>query len=206
MINFNKDNYSTELEKLNSLLKNSTPVVSPYGKRIIKISGKEVSLEDITKKVWAVGLEHCNRNLDDLSLKDRINGVEITEKLRNFYDKTNEEIENSGWFKKILSKVRDLRFFIFPKICKISGFHAIPGFLLLPPGWSLGSLTGKNGSIEGYFRGYNINSFTQEFGNDIDSFSDRIIEGKDYNGKYTTVCARIEKIREKIQSNPSSSV
>lgn len=86
---------------------------------------------------------------DDLSLAERMDGVEIAKKLKNFYRITDTQIQNSNLLTRLLNWLREFCFV---------PYHTTR-FWFEERG-------------ERYFRGYNETEFFQQFGNAFDAMGD----------------------------------
>lgn len=135
----NKHNFAKELP---IALTRGQASVTSLGKRVITISGYKgsISLEEVAKRVLKASAKRCAD--DDYSPQERVAGLEIMGKLRDFYKVTDTQITQANWFTKLINFVRELT-------CNpyTPRFHTEDG-----------------GLMENYFRGYSLSKFTKEFG------------------------------------------
>src|SRR5260221_14105756 len=71
--------------------------VTFWGSRIVKVKGYtgSVSIDFIAAKINQTGRIRCNA--DDMTLEERLAGIEITRKIKNFYKFTDEQKKNSNF-------------------------------------------------------------------------------------------------------------
>lgn len=180
-------NFADKLSELNNLLINAQGDVSFWGARVITVSGYEgsLSLDKIARKVLQAGGKRSDS--DDLTTEERIAGIEITEKLRNYYKITDNKITKANWFTRLINLIREFTLFSYtPR------FHTEP-----------------MGSTERYFRGYSEEKFVQEFGDSENSLgeysnSDGLFRHPCFDGllfgHQRRIMAREECIREKLSN------
>lgn len=138
---FNNLNFSNELVGLNQILSNAQSNVTFWGKRVVTVAGYEgsISLDELARKVLGAGEQRSDS--DDLTTQERVAGIEIMNKLRNFYKVSDTKIAQRNCFTRLLNAIRE--FTLFPYTPR---FHT------------------EDGLMENYFRGYSESKFTQEFG------------------------------------------
>ena len=140
--------FSDKLVEVDQLLLNAKPSVSFWGQREVAIDGYEgsISVDELSRKILDVGEKRCKA--DDLTNRERVSGIEITKKMRNFYQITDDQISQRNWFTRLLNAVREFSFWPYtPR------FHAEMGFM------------------EDYFRAYSENRYIQEFGDEKDIYN-----------------------------------
>ena len=137
----NSLNIANELPAINNLLTSAQGSVSFWGKRVITFAGYEgcYSLDELARKVLRAGGQRSAS--DDLTTQERVAGIEIMNKLRNFYRVTDTKISKANLFTRLLNSIRE--FSLFPYTPR---FHT------------------EDGLMENYFRGYSKTRFIQEFG------------------------------------------
>lgn len=135
-------NFSIELVNVNQMLTNAQGNISFLGRREVKIAGYagSVSLDELARKVLCAAGDRSNS--DDLTTQERVAGIKIMYKLRNFYKITDSKINNKNFFTKLLNIIREFTLNVYT-----------PRFY-----------TEENGLMESYFRGYSQSRFIQEFG------------------------------------------
>ena len=134
-------NFSNELIGVNQILSNAQSNITFWGKRIVTVAGYEgsISLDELARKVLRAGGQRSDS--DDLTTQERVAGIEIMNKLRNFYQVSDTKIAQKNCFTRLLQKIREFTFFPYtPR------FHT------------------EDGLMENYFRGYSESKFAQEFG------------------------------------------
>jgi len=132
---------ANELPAVLQLLLISKGSVSFWGKRIITVDGYKGSfpLHALARKVLHAGYERCES--DDLTIQERIAGIQVMHRLRNFYQVTDHQIRQANWLTRLLNVIREFSFFPYtPR------FHT------------------EDGLMESYFRGYSEDKFVQDFG------------------------------------------
>lgn len=100
--------FLNELSEINNLLSSrGEATVSPGGTRLITISGYEgsIALDELSRKILSTSFR--NRSDDE-------NGIKFINSLINFYNITDEKIEQSNLVTKTLSKIRGFPFFDKP--------------------------------------------------------------------------------------------
>lgn len=132
---------ANELPAIHQLLIISQGSVSFWGKRLIKVDGYEGSfpLHALARKILYASYKRCES--DDLTLQERVAGIQVMHRLRNFYQVTDHQIRQANWLTRLLNLIREFSFFPYT-----SRFHT------------------EDGSMENYFRGYSEGKFVQEFG------------------------------------------
>lgn len=93
-------NFSTQLEAVKNTLIDTRPNVTFWGTRIIEkvevighvSTTSSVSLDEIAEKVARVARQRCDA--DDLSLQERIVGMDIVKQLRSYYQITDTSSKN----------------------------------------------------------------------------------------------------------------
>lgn len=103
----NSLNFSTQLKDVENLINASCTKTTFWGSRIIKINGftGSVYLDDIARKILKAGRERSDA--DDLTITERMSGMEIVKKLQKFYCDTDIKIQNSNLFTKFLNWIRE---------------------------------------------------------------------------------------------------
>ncbi|MFI0434465.1 MAG: hypothetical protein ACH350_01885 [Parachlamydiaceae bacterium] len=129
------------LPAIHTLLKNSQGSVSFWGNRVITVAGYEesLSLDELVTKMLSASRQRSD--LDDLTTQERVAGIEISDKLKNFYQLTDSKISQANWLTKLCNWVKEFTFFPYT-----------PRFYI------------EEGVMEREFRGYSENTFIQQFG------------------------------------------
>jgi hypothetical protein len=144
----NSLNFSTNLEVVKNLIDKAEAKTTFWGSRVIKVAGYtgSIYLDDLAKKIIDAGRQRCEA--DDLQPAERVAGIDIVKKLRNFYEVTDTQIRNSNFFTRFLNWLREFSFdpytirFYIEKI---------------------------GGTAEDNFRGYSDAKFLQQFGGAFDA-------------------------------------
>lgn len=105
----NSLNFSTQLEVVKNLLDSNAAHATTtfWGSRVVEVNGYtgSVYVDDIAKKILLASRERCDA--DDLTLAERISGVEIVNKLQQFYHDTDTEIQNASPITKFFNWIRE---------------------------------------------------------------------------------------------------
>ncbi|QZA58567.1 hypothetical protein [Candidatus Rhabdochlamydia porcellionis] len=135
-------NFSNELANINQMLSSAQSHVTFWGERVVTVVGYEgsTSLDKLLKKVLCSSGQRSY--FDDLSTQERIAGIEITNKLKSFYEITDVKISQKNRFTRFSNTVTEFMICSFPCPFHLDALHA----------------------VEGYFLGYSKDSFIQEFG------------------------------------------
>jgi|GEM_PF-2710987 len=134
-----------ELLATKILLANAHATLSCWGGRLVTVDGYEgsISVDELARKILCAASFRCTA--DDLTIQERVTGMEITNKLRHFYAVTDEAIANANWFTRLINKIRE---FI--------------------PSTTRFDIDVKGSWLEIYFQGYSKAKFIQEFGGEKD--------------------------------------
>ncbi len=133
---------SNNLLTVNNLLKKAEATVSFFGERVITVNGYEgsFSLDELASRV-ALASEKCLES-NDLTTEERVAGIDILYKIRNFYQVTDTKISETNCFTKLLNWIREFTFYPYtPR-----------------------HYTKEHGLTEQYFRAYSEDNFVKTFG------------------------------------------
>lgn len=102
------NSFINRLEDLNEFIGKASSKVSFWGSRVITVEGYAGSykLNDLSEKVLAIGRKFSEQ--DDMTLLERINGIEITKKLQSLYKQSDDELGKVNWFSRLLNWVSEL--------------------------------------------------------------------------------------------------
>lgn len=112
-------NFSTQLLDVRKLLDKAKVKTTFWGGRILEIDGftSSISLNEITRKILEAATERPNQSV--LTKKEKLAGLEIVQKLRNFYKDTDFELKKANFFTRFFVWIREsssytytLRFYI----------------------------------------------------------------------------------------------
>lgn len=108
----NAIHFPNQLVHIKTLMDTAEAKTTFWGGRIVEFKGSNdsVGLEFIAKKILEAGRQRCDA--DDLTVEERIAGVEIVRKLQDFYKITDTQIKHSNCFTRLLNWLRE--FHIFP--------------------------------------------------------------------------------------------
>ena len=102
-----------QLDELYDLLEYAQPDVTFWGDRVVTVAELAgfVFLDDIARRVDIA----CEGRMisDDLTPHERFTGIEIVQRLRNFYQITDDLIQHSNFLTKFLNWIRE--FFFIPR-------------------------------------------------------------------------------------------
>lgn len=118
--------------------------VTFWGSRVVKVKGYTgtVSIDFLAKKIYQAGRKRCNA--DNMTIEERLAGLETTKKIKNFYKITDDEKKNSNFFTRFLVWIREFTFNPYT-----TRFYL-------------------EDDAELQFRGFNREKFIQHFGNFFD--------------------------------------
>lgn len=103
--------FGAQLEQVNHLLANARATTTFWGSRLITIQGytDSVSLEMVAKKVLDAAYER--KRADNLTREERLIGIELVRKVKNFYVMTDQALQASSFFTRMLCWLREFSFF-----------------------------------------------------------------------------------------------
>lgn len=112
-------------ERLNA---DQAPRVTFWGTRFVKFDGQDVSLNNLICLICRISLAKIT---PVHTLEDRIAGIEIGRKLRNYYILTNEQIKNSNFITRFFAWIRERKISWIQKECIfLSSLSATSSLLL----------------------------------------------------------------------------
>lgn len=133
--------FATQLQDVNTLLYTAETKITFWGGRVLEsphYTGS-VSLDEIARRTLQAA---CQRSeSDDLTMEERVAGIEIVAKLRSFYRVSDTQICNSNFLTRLFNFIREFTF--NPYTLR---FYA------------------QDGLTESYFRGFSREKYKQEFG------------------------------------------
>lgn len=102
--------FSNQLNAVRNLIETAQAKTTFWGSRVVEVNGftGSVYLDSIVEKIQKAGKQRFDAH--DLSLAERIDGIEITKKLEHFYRITDTQIRNSNLFTKLLNWVQEFLF------------------------------------------------------------------------------------------------
>ncbi len=136
-----KIDFSTQLSTINDLLESAQSDITFWGERVVTVATYEgsFSLKTLASKISQASFKRCY--LDDLTTQERIVGIDLTNKLRVFYQVTDAKIAQTNSFQRFLNWAREFTFSPYtPR------FHI------------------EEGSVGDNFRSYSESRFLREFG------------------------------------------
>jgi hypothetical protein len=178
----NSLNFATQLNEVRDLLHTAQAKMTFWGCRVVTVNGfsGSVAVADIASKVLRASYKRCDD--DDLTLPERIAGIEIVKKINGFYFDTDTHIQHANSFTKCFSGIRE--------------------FSLTP--YTTRFFMGE--TAEGNFRAYSKAKFLQQFGGQFKRFDDHPASDGSF-GPPLRIVAREDRIREQLAkpapSNPA---
>lgn len=100
--------FATQLGAVRSALEGATTRITFWGTRVVEIRGNSYTLETLVGRVLEAGRKRCDA--DDLTLRERVDGIEIESKLKQFYQLTDAQIPHLNWLTWILIRIREFSF------------------------------------------------------------------------------------------------
>jgi len=145
----NSIDFAQQLAEVEALLQGAETKITFWGTRAVTVQGftSSFSLNKLLEKVQAAGRAH--READDLTPKERLSGIAISNSLQNFYDRTDTQVQNSNILTRILNYIREFSFFPYTQ-----RFYIEQEF------------------IEQKFRGYSEEKFFETFGGTPEKLED----------------------------------
>lgn len=141
-------NFSNQLATVKNLLDTAQVKTTFWGSRVVEVNGfsGSVYLDDVARKILTAGYQRSDA--DDLLPAERIAGVEIVRKLKDFYRVSDTQIQNSNFFTKFLNFIREFSFIPYTTRFYIEE------------------------TAEGNFRAYSEVKFLQQFGGAFNEIHD----------------------------------
>lgn len=169
-------NFTNELSEVNQLLSKAAGKITFWGGRVITLPGYKgcVSLDTLVSRINETANKRSKA--DDLTNQERIDGIEISKKLRKFYDVTDSKLSKRNCFTRLLNWIRE--------------------FPIYPYGVRFDL---EDGMTDKLFKGYKESKFLQEFGGGVkNSWGDyKNSDGRFYSPVFRII-ARESDIREKL--------
>lgn len=106
-------NFAAQLQEVNTFLDTAQTRITFWGGRVLESTENysgSVYLDDIAKKTTQAAARRMEA--DNLTMQERQSGVEIVEKLRNFYEVSDTQVSDRNWFTRLLTWIRE--FHVFP--------------------------------------------------------------------------------------------
>jgi hypothetical protein len=102
-----KKDLSYDIIQTKELIHECHARVTFWGGRVIEAKGKRgsVSLDFMSSRVHAAACDRSHK--DDLTLEERIAGLEIVKKLLDFYKETDDQIKTRNFFTRLLLRIRE---------------------------------------------------------------------------------------------------
>lgn len=102
--------FSRQLLEVKNLVDTAEVKTTFWGSRVVEIKGftESVYLEELAEKIVSAGRKRSDD--DDLLLAERIHGIEIVAKIKDFYLVTDEKIRNSNFLTRLLNWLREFSF------------------------------------------------------------------------------------------------
>lgn len=119
-VRLNSLNFSTQLQEVKDLLDTAQTRVNFWGTRVVELPGDDgcfcgcvcndgsVSLDSLAGRVLNIARQRCEA--DDLQPAERIAGMDIVRALRNFYQVTDAQTNDSNFFTRFLVWIREFNF------------------------------------------------------------------------------------------------
>ena len=169
----NSLNFSNQLAAVKNLVDTAQVMTTFWGNRVVEINGftGSVYLDDIARKILTASYQRSDA--DDLSPPERIAGVEIVRKLRDFYRISDTQIQNSNFFTRLLNFIQEFS---------------------LTPYTTRFYLDEEIGPGERNFRAYSEAKFLQQFGGAFTSMRDHPASDG-FFGPPLRIVAREDRIR-----------
>lgn len=97
---------SSNLSEIKEMLDKSKVKVTFWGSRVVEVQGftGSIYLDDLAIKITEAG--HKRSETDDLSLKERIAGITIVNKVKRFYTDSDSQMEEANFFTRCINAVR----------------------------------------------------------------------------------------------------
>lgn len=167
--------FSTQLSTINDLLESAQPDVTFWGERVVTVATYEgsFSLKTLASKISQAALKRCFS--DDLTTEERVAGIDLTNKLKAFYQVTDTKIAQTNRFQRFLNWARE--FTLSPYTPR---FHI------------------EEGSVEGNFRSYSEFRFSQKFGEVKSDDPSKQYENSDGSSWLLLLTAEESSIRAKL--------
>ncbi len=137
--------FTKELVHVKDLLASAEATVSFWGTRVINLPNYEgrISLDELVRKVYAAAIQREKAN--DMTVEERLAGIDIVYKLRDFYTSTDEKIRTANLFTSLINNYQE---------------------------FNIGPYTNRfyteTNWIDCHFRAYNEEEFKKEFGQEKD--------------------------------------
>lgn len=97
------------LSELNVLLESAECKITFWGHRVISVKGYgNLLIDESVQRVHQVARRRFVQ--DNLTTSERVAGIEITERLKNFYRISDHMLAHSNWFTKLLGLIRKVTF------------------------------------------------------------------------------------------------
>lgn len=138
-------NFSREILATKNFIDSAQVKTTFWGSRVVEVKGYtgSVYLDDLARKILEAGGRRCEA--DDLLPAERIAGIGIVRKLKDFYRTSDIRIKNSNFFTRLLNWIREFSFFPYTTRFYIEETAEIP------------------------FRAYSEGKFLQQFGGTFDA-------------------------------------
>lgn len=124
-LHFNSLNIANQLEQVHGLLlpQNASASITFWGSRVVKVKGftGSIYLDDLAKKIKEAA--ETRRKNDDLSTAERVQGVEISDRIYQLYDEAKAAIQLIKATNSITSIIT--RFFMWIRRCNIDSPFSI---------------------------------------------------------------------------------
>lgn len=106
----NNFDFAKDLGELSALLDKTTAKVTFWGSRIVEIKGQSgcITLEAIVKRALMGCQQRYSAN--DLTLEERIDGVEAMRKLHHLYRDTDQALKKSNFLTRLFHWIREYYF------------------------------------------------------------------------------------------------
>ncbi|MBF8263611.1 MAG: hypothetical protein HW387_1276 [Parachlamydiales bacterium] len=162
----NDTNFSYRLDEAKKVLDHAQASVTFWGTRVVRVKGDNtsVTLDKLAKKVVQAASQRLS--LKDLTLKDRITGLDITNTLRKFYKMTDHQIAQSCFFTWLLAHIREFSMAVSTTRKHIEGFR--------PDGIYLAGCSED-------FRFYGKSDYKKQFGYDLPEHDEKSEQSDGYS-------------------------
>ena len=107
--NFNSTDYSTQLVPMCQALFNAEVKITFWGNRVVELSGGQgsISIDELANRMLIAGSKRCSD--DDLTLAERLAGVEIVHTLETFYSNSDNLVSQCNFLTRIFLFFREFK-------------------------------------------------------------------------------------------------
>lgn len=137
-------NFSTQLEVVKNILDKAETRITFWGTRLVEVGEYtgSITLESIASRVLKASNQRCEA--DDLTLAERVAGLDISKRVENLYLITDKQIQNANLLTRLFRWIREFSF--IP-----TRLHFVGKGIFAP-------------SAEEYFQTYSKQKFIRQFG------------------------------------------